>query len=133
MRIYISGPMTGHADHNFPAFDAAAERLRAEGHFVINPAELAAHFGTAEKVKESFENLYFVEDQLNHNRLYEPSKDMMRWTSLARALMSADLAAVRSCEAIYLLKGWVTSRGAKKELREALEHGLLVMQEGAEP
>lgn len=39
-RVYIAGPMTGLADLNFPAFDAEAERLRAEGIDVINPAEI---------------------------------------------------------------------------------------------
>ena len=38
-RIYIAGPMTGYADHNYPAFHAAAERLREAGWDVINPAE----------------------------------------------------------------------------------------------
>jgi len=38
-RIYIAGPMTGHPDHNFPAFHAAAERLRKAGWDVVNPAE----------------------------------------------------------------------------------------------
>jgi hypothetical protein len=39
-KIYISGPMTGHPDLNFPAFNAEAARLRALGYDVINPAEL---------------------------------------------------------------------------------------------
>jgi len=38
-RIYVSGPMTGHADYNFPAFHAAAVRLREAGRAVVNPAE----------------------------------------------------------------------------------------------
>ncbi len=38
-RIYISGPMTGHDDYNFPAFHAAAERFRQAGWEVANPAE----------------------------------------------------------------------------------------------
>ncbi|WP_256580173.1 MULTISPECIES: DUF4406 domain-containing protein [unclassified Pseudomonas] len=38
--IYLSGPMTGLADLNFPAFHAMAARLRAAGHAVVNPAEL---------------------------------------------------------------------------------------------
>ncbi len=38
-RIYVSGPMTGHADFNFPAFHAAAARLREAGYEPINPAE----------------------------------------------------------------------------------------------
>ncbi len=40
MKIYLSGPMTGLADFNFPAFNAEATRLRAMGHDVVNPAEL---------------------------------------------------------------------------------------------
>lgn len=39
-RIYISGPMTGLPELNFPAFNAAAHRLRALGHQVVNPAEV---------------------------------------------------------------------------------------------
>ena len=40
MRIYLSGPMTGMPEMNFPAFHATAERIRALGHQVINPAEI---------------------------------------------------------------------------------------------
>lgn len=40
MKIYIAGPMTGHADLNFPAFHEVARRLREEGHTVVNPAEI---------------------------------------------------------------------------------------------
>lgn len=39
-RIYLSGPMTGYNDLNFPAFHAEAARLRALGYEVVNPAEL---------------------------------------------------------------------------------------------
>lgn len=38
-RLYLSGPMTGVAEHNAPAFNAAAAKLRALGHEVFNPAE----------------------------------------------------------------------------------------------
>ena len=38
-RIYISGPMTGCPNLNFPAFHAAAERFRKAGWDVANPAE----------------------------------------------------------------------------------------------
>lgn len=39
MGIYLSGPMTGIADHNFPAFNVGAARLCSQGLHVINPAE----------------------------------------------------------------------------------------------
>lgn len=40
MRVYVAGPMTGLPDLNFPAFHAAAARLRSLGHQVVNPAEI---------------------------------------------------------------------------------------------
>jgi hypothetical protein len=39
-RVYISGPMTGLPELNFPAFHAEAQRLRGIGLEVVNPAEL---------------------------------------------------------------------------------------------
>lgn len=39
-RIYLSGPMTGIPEHNFPAFNAEAARLRDLGYDVINPVDL---------------------------------------------------------------------------------------------
>jgi len=38
-RIYLSGPMTGLPEFNYPLFHRTARRLREEGHFVFNPAE----------------------------------------------------------------------------------------------
>ena len=40
MRVYLSGPMAGLPELNFPAFNAAAATLRAKGLTVVNPAEL---------------------------------------------------------------------------------------------
>ena len=37
---YLSGPMAGYPELNFPAFDEAAEDLRAAGIEIISPAEL---------------------------------------------------------------------------------------------
>ena len=45
MRIYLAGPMRGYVNHNFPAFNAAADKLRAEGHHVFNPADTGEPHG----------------------------------------------------------------------------------------
>ena len=41
-RCYISGPMTGLPDLNFPAFNDMEQRLKAAGWDVVNPAKLNA-------------------------------------------------------------------------------------------
>ena len=127
MRIYCSGPITNMPNHNRAAFDAAEKRLTAQGHFVINPHRISALFGTAEELAKSFGLLYNLPCSANL-----PPWDHRIDESLARAVMDADLAAVRSCDAIYLLREWENSRGAKKELAEAIKCGLEVRQEGGE-
>jgi hypothetical protein len=46
VKVYIAGPMSGLPEHNFPAFHQAAERWRAAGYEVVNPAEHDAECGT---------------------------------------------------------------------------------------
>lgn len=38
-KIYLSGPMKGYPESNYPLFDRVAAYLRAAGHEVMNPAE----------------------------------------------------------------------------------------------
>ena len=40
MKIYISGPMTGLFELNFPAFYQCEKRIHENGHAVVNPARL---------------------------------------------------------------------------------------------
>ena len=44
MKLYISGPMTGFADLNFPAFHNAAGKVASLGHTPINPADINPDF-----------------------------------------------------------------------------------------
>lgn len=37
--LYIAGPMTGHPDFNYPAFNANAGLLRGAGYDVLNPVD----------------------------------------------------------------------------------------------
>lgn len=50
MKIYISGPMTGIKDNNYPEFHRAATLLRNKGYHVVNPAEIE----TEDKTWEGF-------------------------------------------------------------------------------
>ena len=47
LKLYVSGlgPMSGLPYHNFPAFNAAAAKLRAAGYEVVNPAEFEENIG----------------------------------------------------------------------------------------
>lgn len=40
MKLYISGPMTGLPNFNFPAFNAAAAVVRSMGHEAVNPVDI---------------------------------------------------------------------------------------------
>ena len=102
-RLYLAGPMRGKPHYNFPAFDAAAERLRQQGYEVVNPADMSREVGV-EKV---------VTDPAVFNRL-----------------IAEELREVRACDAIYLLRGWERSAGTRDELEVALSHGLEIMVEG---
>lgn len=45
-KVYIAGPMRGLPEKNYPAFDRAADRLRAQGLDVVNPADLDREMDT---------------------------------------------------------------------------------------
>jgi hypothetical protein len=40
MKLYVCGPMSNLPEKNFPAFNKAAEQLRAIGFEVVNPVDL---------------------------------------------------------------------------------------------
>jgi hypothetical protein len=45
VRLYVSGPMSGYPECNYPAFFDATDRLRDAGYIVSNPAEVGASGG----------------------------------------------------------------------------------------
>lgn len=91
MHIYVAGPMRGHAQYNFPAFDRAAAKLHTDGHTVVNPAELDRKMGVTEDT-----------DPFPPNFL--------------RIAIKRDLLSICECDAIYLLRGWEKSAGVAVEL-----------------
>ena len=98
--IYIAGPMTGREDNNFDEFDAAEIKLQNEGWQVVNPTDFNNVFGSNPEGK------------------------------LLDAVMECERAVIPHLDAIYLLKGWNKSKGAKRELLVALQHDLIVIEEG---
>lgn len=80
--VYLSGPMSGLPDLNFPTFNAAAHALRQIGYSVINPAE------------------------------FKTDTTAMTEAQAWRAYMQVDIKALVDCDAIVMLPGWPESRGA---------------------
>lgn len=104
-RLYIAGPMTGHADLNFPAFHAAAAEYRKKGAFVINPAEMNggdAEIATSAKMTAEQYHAHWVR------------------------CMKKDINALMTCDGVVMLPGWQKSRGAKLEHHIARNLGLTI-------
>lgn len=97
MKIYLSGPMTGYDEFNYPAFRANAALLRARGHEVVSPAEQDEVSGLDPDTSEWHE--------------------FIRW----------DLRVLCDCEAIVLMDGWHKSRGARLEHHVADALGMQVL------
>lgn len=57
MIVYLSGPMTGHPDHNYPAFNAAEAQWAARGWEVRNPARNFG--GDVTRTREEYMRLDF--------------------------------------------------------------------------
>lgn len=92
--LYLAGPMTGYADHNFPAFAKATADLRAAGYAVVSPAE---------------EHPVDVEPYASWD-----------WNAFLRA----DLRVMLQQDMVALLPQWYISRGASLERETAVAVGI---------
>jgi hypothetical protein len=104
--VYIAGPMRGHAQFNFPAFDEAAERAHKLGWIVISPADMDRALG------------------------FDPSNGLDGFDM--DAAFDRDVAALRGLDpkrgdAIAMLPGWEKSVGASAEHSIARWRGLLIL------
>lgn len=99
MLVYISGPITGFANHK-AAFSARAASLRSMGYEVENPVILG------EKLDKMFPDKKLkYEDYMKH-----------------------DIAALLNCDGISMLDGWENSAGAKVEYEVAKATGKIFVK-----
>ena len=103
MRVYISGKMRGVQDYNRWKFAYWERRLKEEGFKTMNPMEIGDSIASPEDIDSS--------------------------QDLVKKVLEADIDSLRMCDAIFMLRGWETSEGARMELRVALEMGIPVVQE----
>jgi nucleoside 2-deoxyribosyltransferase len=108
MIIYIAGPMTGHENYNFDAFDKVRDYLKAAGHHPISPADI-------DRLYEGW-------------KVYPPAGFVPTDDDRAR-FMRRDLNAIEGADAIYMMEGWENSKGARVELAYAEFLGKKIMYE----
>lgn len=102
MKVYIAGPMTGLPQFNFPAFDAAGEKLRNAGFRVVSPAELDDPVDRAAALAST-----------DGSALSYGTGVKRTWGEfLARDVR---LLADDGIDAVVVLPGWEKSRGARLE------------------
>jgi Domain of unknown function (DUF4406) len=102
--------MRGIKDFNFPAFHAAAAKLRAEGNHVFNPAEYDEQLYGNGFAESETGNLSDIE----HFNL--------------RHALHTDLTFIcQTADAIALLPGWENSKGVAAELATAKAIGLEII------
>jgi len=110
-RVYVAGKMRGLPLFNFPAFDAARDRLSGLGFDVVSPADIDRACG--------FDAMTLPSD--TDWNVIPPGLD-------EEEIMIRDIDALDTCDAIYVMTAGVgTSTGAKKEIEHAKRTGKLFM------
>lgn len=115
MNIYLAGPMQSYPEFNFPAFNAKAAELQAQGHSVFNPAQrdIERHGG----VDISKGNTTGSLDHAVKNHGF----------NLREALRDDLVYICQTADAICLLPGWENSKGARAEHATAVALGLKII------
>ena len=111
MKVYLAGPMRGIPEFNFPAFYAAAAKLRSEGHFVFSPAERDNETHGTDISKGNTTGDEEIATKEHGFNLREALCDDLKFICL-------------EAEAIALLPGWESSKGARAERVTARALGL---------
>jgi len=115
MKLYVAGPMRGIPEFNFPAFHAAASKLRAEGHYVFNPAER----------DNERHGVDISKGNVNGDEAHAAKEHGFN----LRVALGEDLAWIcEHADGIALLPGWQNSKGATAERAAAIALGLSVLE-----
>tara|TARA_R110002020_G_scaffold57933_12_gene159117 strand:+ start:2084 stop:2446 length:363 start_codon:yes stop_codon:yes gene_type:complete len=104
IKIYIAGPMRGYENLNHEAFDLAEKKLnKGLVYDPVNPAKMDRAFGLDSSIDMTQEEL----------------KDALR----------RDVDAIFESDALYMLRGWERSEGARMEHALALALGMSIHYE----
>lgn len=110
-RVYIAGPMRGIVDFNFPAFDAARDLGISKGYDVHSPADL-------DRVMDG--EKAFISETPDWNGSVDTRPYLVRDVAILSTFTPGE-------DAVALLPGWETSRGARAEIAIADWVGLKIL------
>ena len=100
--VYVAGPMRGYENNNHDEFDRVSKELVKTKMFeVVNPAKLDRDAGV------------------------DSSNDMTKLE--LREALQRDFNAIFDCDAMYMMKGWEKSEGARAEHALATALGMRLM------
>ena len=94
LRIFLSGPMTGHENFNFDQFNFIENVLKQYGVDVVNPVHIC----------KKYKKEHVLSDKAVFDKMVAEQQE-----------------AEKTCNAIMLLHGWQNSKGVKLELKTAVE------------
>jgi len=120
MKIYIAGPMTGYEYFNFHSFDKAAKLLREQGWEVFSPAEHDRSL--LNKTSDWMPVPEDTEGPWKHWKIKN--------APTLRQMLGADLKFIaEEADAIYMLRNWEKSSGARAEHATAVCLGHRIIYE----
>lgn len=95
---YLSGPMSGYPEYNYPVFQATVDLLRAEGIKLLSP----------------------------HENVWPEGHETMTPEQLRTQMMVLCMEQMKVAEGIIMMPGWPQSKGTVTELKLALKKELPV-------
>jgi hypothetical protein len=115
---YISGGMTGYENYNYNFFDERAKNYREQGYNIITPStdiNPMLEDGTSISIEE-------MHQLIDAGKISENDS----WKCFLRGDIDAIIKRVKQ---IYMLKGWLVSKGARMERYNALKMGCSIEYE----
>lgn len=113
--LYLAGPMAGLPDHNWPAFEQAADDLRRAGYLVESPVEIVQE----QRLLDDWDGVSEL----------TPAQRQRVMRECFRALVG-DGVRYRGVDGLALLDGWESSAGARAEAEVGAAIGLPCMPVG---
>jgi len=108
-KFYIAGPMRGYPHYNYPAFDAARDRLAQMGHVTISPADIDRAAGEGDLPEEAVNTA------------------AQQGVYAYRDFHALKVLSAKHGDGVAVLPGWEASTGATAEVYLARWLGLSVI------